>query len=348
MATPYRAHGELGATLPDPSRPRLALGLVAVGGALSFASLTTLYFRAWDSTLAVMLALGGAGIILGLGVAGVSNRSVVATVAALVLATAYMNTGVWVAVTGYAMPAVLTWPIRYASIATGAVALLVIHRRLQRRSFGFPLRLAAAVGAHWAIVRAIALYVPGAERCAEVELLARSSWLLLGVGAWELRRYIGVAIPAEPASNDLGPVASTRLAVSMLSFSVRLALLLGTADALARRTCGLAADLVCIAIALAVEVPMLARVAPRRVAVVGTLAALSLTSLLVLAVSATRFVLVAPMIQLAPALALAVVVRRRQSEHFRPAAIALGLHVVTAVVNVVVLASFDPPSNGLY
>ncbi len=335
MAAPYRAHGELGATLPDPARPRLALGLVAVGGVASFGTLALLYLRPFDVPMAVSLSLSGAAIVLGLAIAGWSSRSLLAVGAAVVLALAYFNGATWTAILGHPLPPTHQWPARYAAIAAGAVALLSVYRRLQRRSFGFPLRVAAVVGFHWATVRGASLFVPGAAECAEVELVARSSWLLLGVGAWQLRRWIGVSLPVEPGPGDLGAVISTRLAAASLSLSVRLALLFGVASLAAIETSSVAADFIGGAVALGVEVPALMRVAPRRITALLALSAFMLTPILLVSERSTTLIML-PILQVIPPLLVAAAIRKLQPTHMRVALVALAVQAAAAPVAILV------------
>lgn len=334
MAMPYRAHGELGEILPDPARPRLALGLVGVGGVASFVTLVVYHFVPWNHALATALALGGASIILGLAVAGFTSRTATAMIAAVTLALAYLSTGFWVMLLGDALPAEATWPIRYASIAVGAVALLVLYRRLQQRSYGLPLRLAAVLGAHWAIVRAVSLYVPGAAEVSGVELVARFSWLFLGVGAWQLRRWIGVSVPQAPAPSDLGAIVSTRLAVAMATFAVRTALLASIDAPVAVLTASIAADAIGSTVAIAVEIPALHRLAPERTTVALVLALLTIVPGFVLFLDAPAAAHLLPVLQIAPALGLAAVVRKHDARRTPAAFGALVLHVAGALLSI--------------
>ncbi len=333
MATPYRAHGELGDILPDPSRPRLALAFVGFGGVTSFVALVVYHFVPWNHALATALALGGATIILGLAIAGFTSRTATAMVAAVTLALAYVSTGVWLAVLGRPLPAAATWPIRYASIAVGAVALLVLYRRLQQRSYGLPLRLAAVIGAHWAIVRAVSLWVPDAAEVNTVELVARFAWLFLGVGAWQLRRWIGVSVPRAPAATDLGAVVSTRLAVACATFALRLALLDDLQAPVAVLTASLAADAIGATVAFAVEVPAFHRVAPERTKVALVLALLTIVPGLVLVVDPTAGAHLLPFLQLAPVFALVGTVRKHDPQRVPAAFGALVLHVASAILS---------------
>lgn len=336
MATPYRAHGDLGTTLPDPTRARTALGLVGVGGVLSFIALVVFHFTPWDHALATMLALGGATIILGLAIAGWSHRSALAIVAALTLAFAYVSAGPLALSTNVRFAAACTWPVRYASIAASAIALLVLYRRLQRRSFGFPLRLAAIIGAHWALVRLVSLWVDGAAESSDVELLARFSWLFLGIGAWQLRRYLGISLPVAPDASDLGASASTRLAVSGFSFAVRLALLVEQPHEAALVACSIVVDALGIAVACFVEVPAYARVAPERAPVALGTAAVTLVPALLLFSRVPTALWLMPTFQIAPALALTTLIQRKQPEHRRIAVVAVALQVAASILALLV------------
>ncbi|CAN5490715.1 hypothetical protein BH09MYX1_BH09MYX1_22130 [soil metagenome] len=339
--TPYRAHGGLGTTLPDPTRARTALGLVAIGGVLSFIALSLAYVFEWSHPMAILLAVGGAATILGLALAGASNRSMVTLVSALVLGAAYVNPTVWGGLLGRSFPIYLTWPIRYACVASGSIALLVVFRRLQRHSFGFPLRLAAIVGGHWALVRVVSLYVPHAEESGEVALLARTSWLLLGLGAWQLRRYIGVSLPTEPEEDDLGAAASTRLAVAALSLFVRIALVVGYSSTQAMRTCSAAADVIAGIVLVAVEVPTLSRLEPKRAKLYAAFAVVALLPI-VLVRQSSLVLVVLPFLQIAPAFVLSRTVRAKEPVHRKSANLALGLQIAAAIASIAVFAHLSP------
>jgi hypothetical protein len=216
--TPYRRPGELPSAAPEPAHARLGLLLVAAGGVTSFAPLFALHFVGrWNETFAAVLAIGSALLIVGLlwSARDPGAGRLLAVVAAFLLTAGYFLPNL-----GYTRA---SWPLRYAAVTAAAVSILVRLQRARPGSLGIVLRSGAVIGAWWAVARVLGEYVRDAEGTGTVELIARLSFVGLGVGAWLLRPFLGtvpLVAPESTAIDRLREMAATRLAVAALAVAI--------------------------------------------------------------------------------------------------------------------------------